>query len=205
MPARRPGEAVPPPRRPAATWAIVLVGGRSSRFGTDKTAARLGRSQVLETLLAGLAPDLPAVLVGPQRPVGAPGRTLRWARERPPGGGPVAGLAAGADALPDGTELALLLGGDQPFAGSAIPRLLAALDTEREADAAMAVAPDGSRQLLSVAVRVPALRAALPAHPAGRSVRSLALSWRIVEVPVSEREALDVDTPDDLRRAETFE
>jgi molybdopterin-guanine dinucleotide biosynthesis protein A len=187
------------------TWAIVLVGGRSARFGTDKTAAPLGRGSVLGALLGGLGPDLPVVLVGPARPLPAPGRVVRWAREHPPGGGPVAGLAAGAAALPDGTDIALLLGGDQPFAGGAVPRLLAALDTEREADAAMGVAPDGSRQLLCTAVRVPALRAALPPEPAGRSVRSLAVSWRIVEVPVSEREALDVDTPADLRRAEALD
>lgn len=204
----------------SATWAIVLAGGRSSRFGTDKTAAPLGRADVLGTLLAGIAPDVGVVVVGPFRDLAGPGRAVphpiptaipppgphavRWTREDPPGGGPVAGLAAGAAALPGGTDIAVLLGGDQPFAGPAVPRLLAALDTEREADAAMGVAPDGSRQLLCVAVRVPALLAALPAEPAGRSVRSLAVTWRVVDVPLSAREALDVDTPADLARAETL-
>jgi CTP:molybdopterin cytidylyltransferase MocA len=217
-----------PVPRSGAPWAIVLAGGRSSRFGADKTAAPLGRGQVLGTLLAGLPPWLPVVLVGPPRDVGRDlgpvARTLRQAREDPPGGGPVAALAAGVASLPEGTGVAVVLAGDQPFAGAAVPRLLAALgcgpdserdpprgrpeggvtSTGRDVDAALGVAPDGSRKLLCLAVRVPVLRAALPAEPAGRSVRSLVLSWAVAEVPLTAREALDVDTPADLARAEAL-
>ncbi len=151
---------------------------------------------------------------------------LRWVREEPPGGGPVPGLAAGvaATATPATPALAattplaapaaaaadplVVLAGDAPFAGSAVPRLLDALGGS-PADAAVGIDPAGRRQPLLAAYRraalTRALDAALPERPAGQgtggrgpSLHGLLATLRVREVPVTRREALDLDTPDAL-------
>ncbi|WP_432485785.1 molybdenum cofactor guanylyltransferase [Kineococcus esterisolvens] len=197
------------PRAGAAV--VVLAGGGGTRFaaraaGADKLAAPLGGTGVLEHLLAQLRPRWPVVLVGTDRGAGVP-----VVREDPPGGGPLAGFAAGLAALdaPDAPGTAgreapvVLLGGDQPFAAEAVPRLLAAL--AGGADAAVGVDGGGRRQPLLSAYRRAHARSVLAGLPAvtGRPVRELlaAPGARVVEVPVSDREHLDVDVPEDLARA----
>jgi molybdopterin-guanine dinucleotide biosynthesis protein A len=72
--------------------AIVLAGGRSSRFGTDKAAVVVdGVSMLDRVLLATVAAEM-TVVVGPRRRTV---RTVEWAAEEPAFGGPVAGIAAG--------------------------------------------------------------------------------------------------------------
>ncbi|GAB7191780.1 hypothetical protein NUM3379_24880 [Kineococcus sp. NUM-3379] len=186
---------------------VVLAGGTSRRFtGTadgpesdhDKVSALLAGRTLLDHLLAGAPAHLPVVVVGPRRPTARPVTTVR---EQPPGGGPVAGLAAAVAALPPGTGVAVVLGGDQPFAGPVVPRLLAALARDPGADRAVAVGPDGRHQPLPGAHRVPALAARLRSAPAaGRALREV-LAGPEVLVPVTARELLDVDTVADLEAA----
>jgi molybdopterin-guanine dinucleotide biosynthesis protein A len=175
--------------------AVVLAGGTNRRFGgADKTAAALGDGTVAGTLLDSLPAAVPAVVVGPDV-----------------GGGPAAGLAAGAARAEDahgagahdgrGPDVVVALAGDLPLAGSAVPRLLAALAADPDADAAIAVDPGGRRQFLLAAYRRGPLLAALGPAPADRAMRDVVAPLRVVEVPVSEREALDVDTRADLARA----
>lgn len=184
--------------------AIVLAGGTSRRFGgTDKTKARLGTSTVLDALIGSLPSGMPVVVVGP-----APATV----REVPPGGGPAAGLAAGlvaglvaglaASSTPEALShsAVLALAGDHPYAGTAVPRLLAAL-AESGAEAALGVDPQGRRQYLLAAYRPAALRRALGPAPAGRALRDVVAGLQVVEVPVTDVEALDVDTAEDLERA----
>ena len=76
----------------AVATALVLCGGGSRRMGSDKTTATLGGATVLDHLLDGLPADWPLVVVGPERPTR---RAVRWTRESPAGGGPVAAVAAG--------------------------------------------------------------------------------------------------------------
>ncbi len=87
-------------QRPVATsgdvTVVVLAGGTSRRFGSDKLAAPLGGSTVLDTVLGSLPPEWPVVVVGPPRECRRP---VTWTREDPPGGGPLAGVAAGVDAV----------------------------------------------------------------------------------------------------------
>ena len=87
------------PQGPAASsdvTVVVLAGGTSRRFGSDKLAAPLGGSTVLDTVLGSLPPEWPVVVVGPPRECRRP---VTWTREDPPGGGPLAGVAAGVDAV----------------------------------------------------------------------------------------------------------
>jgi len=190
--------------------AVVLTGGAGRRFGGDKTAAPLGARSVLEHLLAGLPEGLPVVLVGPDPGPGLRARPWRTVREHPAGGGPAAGLAAACAQAPPGTRTVVALAGDQPFAGTAVHRLLDVLagpaapdDAPDDAgpDGAIGLDPSGRHQPLLAAYRLAALRAALGPDPAGRPLREVLSGLRLVEVPVSATEALDVDTPADLARA----
>ncbi|WP_337062853.1 NTP transferase domain-containing protein [Kineococcus sp. G2] len=197
--------------RPADAVVVVLAGGGGTRFaeraaGADKLAAPLGSSDVLRHLLARLTPCWPVVLVGPDRVAGVPA-----VREEPPGGGPLAGFAAGLAALDAGVAPGVgsgwpvvLLGGDQPFAAAAVPRLLAAL-ADGGADAVVGVDGSGRRQPLLSAYRRAHARAVVAALPGvvGRPVRELlgARAARVVEVPLEAHEHLDVDVPEDLARA----
>ncbi|WP_432510804.1 molybdenum cofactor guanylyltransferase [Kineococcus sp. SYSU DK001] len=173
---------------------VVVAGGAGTRFaaragaGADKLAAPLGSSTVRGTLLEGLD-GWHVVVVGPG-----------GVREDPPGGGPLAGFAAGLAAVRG--EVVVLLGGDQPFAASAVPRLVAALRADPALDAVVGVDPGGRRQpLLSAHRRAAAVRVldGLPAV-AGLPLREL-FRGHVAEVPVSARECLDVDVPADLDRA----
>jgi molybdenum cofactor guanylyltransferase len=195
---------------------VVLAGGASRRWGgRDKTSVVLGGRTVLEHALRGLVagagialPD--AVIAGPpDHPAALVGGS--WVREDPPGGGPVAGLAAALAALDPGVEVAVVGAGDAPFAGEAVPLLLTALQeaaarrdedpTEADdVDAAIGVDPDGVDQLLLSAYRVRALRRAVAdaGVPSGSRVRDVVARLRVIRVPVGARAALDLDTPADL-------
>ncbi|MBM6401424.1 molybdenum cofactor guanylyltransferase [Phycicoccus sonneratiae] len=175
---------------------VVLAGGGSTRFGTDKLAADLGGVTVLDHLLGGLPAHWPVVLVGPRRD------TVRsdavWVREDPPGGGPLAGVATGAEAVH--TALMAVVAGDMPHAAAAVPRLLTALDEARpEVAAAVAVDDDAHVNPLLAVYRVAAVREALPASahdgPAKRLLRLPHTEVRVAGTP-----GRDVDTPDDLER-----
>ena len=177
---------------------VVLAGGGSTRWaaqtardgrgGADKLAAALGPGTVLEHLLRELA-GREVVLVGPG-----------GIREDPPGGGPLAGFAAGLEAST--AAVLVLLGGDQPFAASAVPRLLGALAADPGLGAVVGVDADGRRQPLLSAHRREHARRVLDGLPAvaGLPLREL-FRGRVGEVAVSGREALDVDVPHDLARA----
>ena len=225
------------PRQHADVTAIVLCGGRSRRFGEDKTQAALHGRPVLDWLLDSLPGGWDVICVGHERPTTRAG--VRWTREHPAGGGPVAALAAGLALVSAPTVV--LLGGDMPFGGAAAARLAEDL-VEGSVDCLVAssvgprassVGPRGSSasggpsgpdvgdgsagpdrmgdpgpanataQPLLSAMRTTALRAAVPAAPAGLPLRRLfdTLEHRLVLLP--DDASLDIDTHEDLARAET--
>lgn len=197
--------------------AIVLCGGRSRRMGgTDKTALPLGDRTVLDHLLDALPARWRVVCVGVERPTR---RDVSWTREQPPGGGPVAGIAAGLDALDAlealgavDTDVVVVLAGDQPFAGPAAVELARVLLEDAAAaapvdeatapvDAATALDGEGRRQPLLTAYRTAALRRAVPEPAADTPARHLLGGLHVVEVPQPGQRTEDVDTPEALERA----
>ncbi len=173
---------------------IVLAGGESRRFGTDKISADLDGRTLLDHVLSGLDSGWEVVCVGPERETVRP---VTWVREDPPLGGPLAGVAAGLAASTG--EMVLVVAGDMPWAAPALPRLLAALRGSPEASAAVALDAEGQANPLLAAYHRSALVDALPTPAHGRRAKLL-LELPHVQVPVGPTEGQDVDTPDDLVR-----
>ena len=164
-------------------------------MGSDKTMATMGSTTVLDHLLDDLLADWLVVVVGPERPTR---RAVRWTRESPPGGGPVAAVAAGLSLVE--TELVVVLAGDMPFAAGSAGTLVSTLQAEAATDAVVAVDAGGRPNPLLAAYRTEALRRVLPNPPANAPARSL-LTIAQTTLPVDEADSLDVDTPEALAAA----
>lgn len=195
-----------------AVDAIVLAGGTGRRLGgVSKPDVLVAGERMLDRVLRATGALRRTCVVAPDSVV-VPADALRTL-EDPPGGGPVAGIAAGLEALaaeataPDAdadAEAVLVLACDMPGADALVPGLLdafAALDAGTDLDAAgardgaIAVGPDGRRQPLAMIVRSPALAAALAAEDArGRSVRSLVAQLDLADHAAPAPAVEDVDT-----------
>jgi molybdopterin-guanine dinucleotide biosynthesis protein A len=177
---------------------IVLAGGSSRRFGADKLAAPMpdGRS-VLDHCLAGMPSAWDLVVVGPSRPVPSEvADRVRFVREVPPGGGPLAGIAAGLAVVTG--DVVCVAPGDAPRAGEVLPLLVAALERDDAMSAAVLRDGEGQANPVIAAYRTGVLRRALPDSTTGVAARTLlSLPHREVQPPF---EVLDVDTPEDLGR-----
>jgi molybdenum cofactor guanylyltransferase len=193
--------------------AVVLAGGRARRLGgLDKPALVVGGRSMLDTVLlacvgagadTGTGASRDACAAGPSAVVvvGAPRATVVdvvWTREDPPYGGPVAGLAAGLEAVPDDVQVTAVLAADLPGLRAATVRRL--LDAVRGGDGALLVDGDGRPQWLAGAWRTDALRERLAGlgEPAGRSLHALLGGLRATRVQAVGGEAADVDAPADL-------
>ena len=178
--------------------AVVLAGGSSRRFGSDKLAADAGGRALLDRVLDGLPPEAEVVVVGPPRPLGRP---ARFVREDPPGGGPGAALLTGVRAARDaGAQRVLVVPGDAPGAGTAADLLLGKVAAH---PVVVAVDPEGRRQHLLLGLSAVGADALLSTDAGGGSgVRAGELLSRLrpaaVGVPVPREACFDVDTPGDL-------
>ena len=176
--------------------AIVLCGGAGRRFGGDKTRADLAGIPVLDHVLDGLPSDWPVICVGDPRLTRRP---VRWCREDPPGGGPVAAIAAALRHVD--SPVVVVLGGDMPHAAGPAPDLASRLAQGPDLEAVLGSDGDGRLQPLLAAYRTEALRGAVPQPAAGAALMRLLDSLRTLVVPLPEGAALDVDTTEDLDRA----
>lgn len=178
--------------------AILLAGGRGSRVGgAVKPLFEVDGSTLLRSAVAAVRRQGAArVIVA--APVLDDGLDVRWVREDPPFGGPVAGILA-ALAEVDAEEI-YVIACDLPTVDAAVELLSAPLP----ADADGACLDDGRRQWLIGRYRTAALRAvASTLREGGRDASMRALLGGLTVLPVSVDPSLtrDVDTWDDLRRA----
>lgn len=195
----RPGTDPPP-----LTAAVVLAGGTSSRFGSDKLAAPLEGVPLLQHAVSGLPTDWLLIIVGPERPV--PG-SARFVREDPPDGGPGAGLVAGARAAVEaGATMIATLPGDAPR--GSVAALMLAHELAGAPDQVVAVIGTdeaGVDQPLQLAVRTPALqrlaaRTDVDGIGARRLLADLAAAGAVVRLELPPALTADVDRPEDLVR-----
>ncbi|AZM80155.1 molybdenum cofactor guanylyltransferase [Streptomyces sp. KPB2] len=137
----------------------MLAGGAARRLGgADKPGLRVGGRALLDRVLAACAGARTTVVVAAPRPTARP---VTWAREDPPGGGPLAALAAGLRHIT--AEHVLVVSADLPFlAGPTVGRLLSAL-AAGDADGVLLTDADGRDQPLVAAYRASALRRELAA------------------------------------------
>jgi molybdopterin-guanine dinucleotide biosynthesis protein A len=182
--------------------AVVLAGGAARRLGgADKPGVRVGGRALLDRVLAACADARTTVVVADARPTARP---VRWAREDPPGGGPLAALGAGLHHTT--AEELVVLSADLPFLGAATVRQLLAALRASGTDGALLTDADGRDQPLVAAYRTPALRRELAALSTGHGgltglpLRRLtaALDLTRVQDPVA---AFDCDTWDDIASA----
>ncbi|MGW5304697.1 NTP transferase domain-containing protein [Streptomyces griseoluteus] len=156
-PAASPESGGSGPATSAPYDAVVLAGGGARRLGgADKPGVQVGGRALLDRVLAACADAATTVVVADPR---ATARPVRWAREEPAGGGPLAALGAGLRLTT--ADYAVVLSADLPFLGAdTVHRLLAAL-RDGDADGAMLTDEDGRDQPLVAAYRTASLRRAL--------------------------------------------
>jgi molybdopterin-guanine dinucleotide biosynthesis protein A len=164
--------------------ALILAGGAGRRLGgRDKPALSVGGTPMLDRVLAAVAGAAERVVVGPDNLVVPDG--VRRVSEQPPGGGPVAAIAAGLPLVT--TDQVALLAADLPFlTPDAVAGLRTALAAQAAVDGVVFVDGDGQRQTLCGVWRAGALRERLrrlePDGPfAGRSLRDLLAGLRVGE------------------------
>jgi molybdopterin-guanine dinucleotide biosynthesis protein A len=182
--------------------AIVLAGGGGTRLGgVDKAEVTLGGQTLLDHTLLALDQADRIVVVGPARAgLERPERrVIVSAREDPPGGGPVAALAAGLDFVSH--EVVVVLACDMPFFDAAAAARL--VDGLGPSDGVIFVDGSGRRQYLAAAYRRAALLTALQqvGPVEGAAMRRLVDRLTIRELLADPETTLDCDTWDDIHRS----
>ncbi|WP_065962106.1 NTP transferase domain-containing protein [Streptomyces sparsogenes] len=132
--------------------AVILAGGAARRLGgADKPALRVGARPLLDRVLGACRGAERTVVVGPRRPTA---RAVRWTREEPPGGGPVAAVDAGVRHTT--APVVLVLSADLPFlTDRTVGALVQGLG---EAEGVLLTDSDGREQPLVAAYRAEPLR-----------------------------------------------
>jgi molybdopterin-guanine dinucleotide biosynthesis protein A len=175
--------------------AIVLAGGTSARMGVDKLRENLDGRSLLDRVLDACAAARRTVVVGPHR---VTEREVVWAREEPPGTGPVAALAAG---LAETSEpLVAVLAGDL---GLMTPGALARLLAQAEGrDGVVYRDASGRDQYLAAVYARRPLEERLGrlGDLEGMSMRMLVAGLDLAYVTGGD-EVTDIDTPIDLDAA----
>jgi molybdopterin-guanine dinucleotide biosynthesis protein A len=186
--------------------AIVLAGGRSSRFGRDKLAERVDGRPLLDHAVDAvlqMADDVVVVTAPDGDPVVPAG--VRVTRDAAPFEGPLAGLLVGLEATR--RPIVVVVGGDMP---GLVPAVLAALADALADPAVDAAALEfaGRRQQVPIVLRRDPAREAIRRCVAdgerqlgvaldGLAVRLLAPEeWQALDP--SAASLRDVDRPEDL-------
>lgn len=204
--------------------AIVLSGGTSSRFGSDKASAKINGQTLLELLITNLLAEglEEIVVVGPKVALNL-GKAIEGAakitfvREAPEFGGPVAAIAAAISEIQ--SEQVAIFATDMPFAPKFLPALKARLESKLDSkldsklvgDAALIVDSQGFAQPLAALYQSAPLKEALSELAkingvSGQSMKRLIIDLKQVLVPLHETQLnpdylLDIDTPQALELA----
>lgn len=183
--------------------AIVLAGGAAKRLGgADKPGVRVGGRALLDRVVGACAGAGRTVVVGGRRPTVRP---VSWAREEPPGGGPLAALEAGVRHVE--APAVLVLSADLPFLRTAtVDRLIGAL-AAGDAEAALLTDAEGRDQPLVAAYRTEPLRREIAllrteyGSLAGLPLRLLPAELDLVRVEAGPLASFDCDTWEDISTA----
>jgi molybdopterin-guanine dinucleotide biosynthesis protein A len=176
--------------------AIVLCGGDARRLGgADKAAVVVGGNTLLERALDAVSSAKRTIAVGPSRTTKFP---VAWTREEPPGGGPVAAIAAGMQLVEE--DVVVVLGVDFPFVDpQCVARIVAAL---ADHDGAILRDDTGRHQFLVGAYRRGRLVDALE----GRDARDMSVKELIEDLDLvvleDPRATRDCDSWADVKAAE---
>lgn len=178
--------------------AIVLAGGAAQRLGgADKPGLTVDGQSLLDRVLRAVADADTRVVVGPPRATAVP---ALWTQEAPPGGGPVAAVAAGLSLV--GAHTVLVLACDLPWIAPAVEPLIVALP-----GFAVAVLSDSDGRLnyLAAAWRLESLaeRVAAVGDVAGAPMRRLFDGIAEHRVPDLHGWGDDCDTWEELEQART--
>jgi molybdenum cofactor guanylyltransferase len=189
---------------------IVLAGGRSSRFGSDKLVAEVDGRTLLDRAVAAVASVATDVLVvcapDDDRPLPTAAVPIRRVADPEAFGGPLVGLRAALEVA--GEPIVVVVGGDMPTIQPAVLDLLVRALNARETSGAAVLAARGRLVPLPAALRTGAAtdQVGRLVDDGERRLRSLfdRLPTRILEE--SEWRPLDpagdtlrdVDRPEDL-------
>lgn len=185
----------------------MLAGGAARRLGGAlKPARQVGGRPLVRRVLDAAVAASPRVVVGPPALASVLPDGVRLVQEQPPGGGPVAGLAAGVRLVPSGVRLVAVLSADLPFLTPAVLVELAAALGDG-GDVAVLLDGAGRPQWLCSVWRRAALVERLVAGPDPRGVpmRALVRDVDVRRVAVDGPGPppwFDCDTEEDVRRAE---
>jgi molybdopterin-guanine dinucleotide biosynthesis protein A len=178
---------------------VVLAGGAGRRFGgLDKSGLDVGNRSLLDRVLDACGGADLIVVVGPRRETSRP---VRWTREDPAGGGPVAGLAAG---LPlTRAAVVVVLAVDLPFLTAATVDRLAAVVADGRSDGAVLTDATARDQPLTAAYRREALvrRLGELSDPTGTAISAMIRELELVRLPDPDAVSTDCDTWEELERA----
>jgi molybdopterin-guanine dinucleotide biosynthesis protein A len=137
--------------RPERIGAIVLAGGRSTRFGRDKLAEPIDGRSMLERAVDAVgrvATDVVVVASPDGRPTVPAGAVL--VRDHRAFEGPLAGLASGLTALDPAVERVIVVGADMP---TLVPAVLERLLDQVAAHDLAVLADDAGARPLPMALR----------------------------------------------------
>lgn len=187
--------------------AVVLAGGRSSRFGRNKLAEPIEGRTLLDHAIDAVKPSASEVIVVLAPDGTPPDRTdVRVVRDAAAFEGPLAGLLAGLGAArhPD----VLVTAGDMPDLPPAVADALLAAhaaggidavvleDAGRPRPLPMCITRDRGRDAAQRLIDKGERRLRALVHALGATVIPEA-SWRVLDP--DGRSLRDIDTPDDLR------
>lgn len=174
---------------------MILTGGKSSRFGSDKSQILFEGQALIQRLLGDL-PPAEVVIVGPSFEHEA--RQVSFIQEIPADGGPLAAIAAGLSAIT--SDEVIILATDMPFAGQMAQYLIPLNGT---GEVLIPLDSTRNRQSLCAKYNVTALTRALAelGDLFGKSMYSLLEKLKVEELIVEARLAsklIDIDTREDL-------